>query len=85
MRLQRQFAVRSEQIQEQWRANKRQQEDEARERERREWEARLIQRENKIMEQIETHDRLEGHNKVTHHQDRTDLRYHNSGSNPQTD
>ena len=66
MRLLRQHTLRSEQIQEQWRANKRYQENEARERERREWEERLIKKENKIMEQIENRDRLEAHNKVVH-------------------
>ena len=66
MRLLRQHTLRSEQIQEQWRANKRHQENEARERERREWEERLIKKENKIMEQIENRDRLEAHNKVVH-------------------
>ena len=80
MRLQRQFALRSEQMQEQWRANKRQQEDEARERERREWEDRLIHRENKIMEQIEARDRLEAHNKVTYQQERTDQQFNHNFS-----
>ena len=66
MRLLRQHTLRSEQIQEQWRANKRHEENEARERERREWEERLIKKENKIMEQIENRDRFEAHNKVVH-------------------